>query len=173
MESTITNCASFQVLVYDNRAGVAHDSLCAVSARRRLPTMYNHATNAAAGSTHWTIRTMHAGSLCMSVTWSSLHNKILRCMNGNLVVQKSRRKFSLMAKDQAHEQSNKILQTKGGAAGLYEKHEALMLFMLAGRDWARMVGEFEAIHDLPPYSTGHHEEGPSCKRRSERIYHLS
>ena len=40
-------------------------------------------------------------------------------MKGNFVVQKSRRKFSLMAKDQAHEQSNKILQTKGGAAGLY------------------------------------------------------
>ena len=72
-------------------------------------------------------------------------------MKGNYVVQKSRRKFSQMAKDQGHEQSNKILQTKGGAAGLYESHEALMLFMLAGRDWARMVGEFEAIHDLPPY----------------------
>ena len=43
-------------------------------------------------------------------------------MKGNFVVQKSRRKFSLMAKDQAHEQSNEILQTKGGAAGLYENH---------------------------------------------------
>ena len=29
-----------------------------------------------------------------------------------------------------------------------------MLFMLAGPDCARMVGEFEAIHDPPPYSTG-------------------
>ena len=38
-----------------------------------------------------------------------------------------------------------------------------MLFMLAGRDWARMVGEFEAIQDLPPYSTGHHEEGRSLQ----------
>ena len=42
-------------------------------------------------------------------------------MKGNFVVQKFRRKFSLMAKDQAHEQSNKILQTKGGAAGLYTR----------------------------------------------------
>ena len=39
-------------------------------------------------------------------------------MKGNFVVQQSRRKFSLMAKDQAHEQSNNIPQTKGGAAGL-------------------------------------------------------
>ena len=44
---------------------------------------------------------------------------------GNVVVQMSRRKFSLMAKDQAHEQSNKILQTKDGAAELYEHHDAL------------------------------------------------
>ena len=80
-------------------------------------------------------------------------------MKGNFVVQKSRRKFSLMAKDQAHEQSNKILQTKGGAAGLYENNETLMLFMLAGPDCARMVEEFEAIHDQPPSSTCHHEVG--------------
>ena len=76
-------------------------------------------------------------------------------MKGNLVVQNSRRKFILMAKDQAHEYSNKILQTKGGAAGLYENHEALMLFMLAGPDCARMVEEFEAIHDPSPSSTEH------------------
>ena len=41
-----------QVLVYDNRAGVAHDSLCAVPARRTSHYMYNHATNSAAVSTH-------------------------------------------------------------------------------------------------------------------------
>ncbi len=34
-----------------------------------------------------------------------------------------------------------------------------MLFMLAWRNCAWMVEEFEAIHDPPPYSTGHHEEG--------------
>ena len=84
-------------------------------------------------------------------------------MKGNFVFQKSRRKFSPMVKDQAHEQSNKILQTKGGAAGLYENHEALMLFMLAGPDCAWMVEEFEAIPDLPPSSTGHHEEGRSLQ----------
>ena len=74
-------------------------------------------------------------------------------MKGNFVVQKSRWQFSLMAKDQSHEQSNKILQTNGGAGGLYEIHEALMLFLLAGPDCARMVEEFEAIHDPSPYST--------------------
>ena len=39
VESTIANCTPIHVLVYDNRAGLAHDSLCAVLARRRLPTI--------------------------------------------------------------------------------------------------------------------------------------
>ncbi len=38
-----------------------------------------------------------------------------------------------------------------------------MLFMLAGPDCARIVEEFEAIHDPPPSSTGHHEEGRSLQ----------
>ena len=84
-------------------------------------------------------------------------------MRGKFVVQKSCRKFSPMAKDQAHEQSNKILQTKCGAAGLYENHEVLMLLILAVPDRARMVEEFEAIHDPPPYSPGHHEERRSLQ----------
>ena len=68
-----------------------------------------------------------------------------------------------MAKDQAHEQSNMILQTKGGAAGLYENHEALMLFMLNVPECTRVVEEFEAIHNPPPSSTGHHAEGRSLQ----------
>ena len=39
-------------------------------------------------------------------------------MKGNFVVQKSAKKFSLIAKDQGHEQSNKSLQAHGGAVGL-------------------------------------------------------
>ena len=70
-------------------------------------------------------------------------------MKGNFVVQKSARKFSLMAKDQAHEQSNKSLQAHGGATGLYENPEALTLFMLAAPDCARIFEEFEVINDQP------------------------
>ena len=84
-------------------------------------------------------------------------------MKGNFVVQKSARKFSLMAKDQAHEQSNKSLQAHGGAVGLYENPEALTLFMLAGPDCARIVEEFEAVHDPSLSSTAHHEEGHSLQ----------
>ena len=38
-----------------------------------------------------------------------------------------------------------------------------MPLMLAGPDCARMVEELEAIHDPPPSSTGHHEEGRSLQ----------
>ena len=64
---------------------------------------------------------------------------------GKFVVQKSPHKFSLITKDQAHEQSCKILQAHGGAVGLYENPEALALFMLAGPDCARIVQQFEGM----------------------------
>ncbi|KAL8558995.1 hypothetical protein ACOMHN_039751 [Nucella lapillus] len=89
-------------------------------------------------------------------------------MKGNFVVQKSARKFSLMAKDQAHEQSNKNLQTHGGAVGLYENPEALTLFMLAGPDCTRVVEEFEAVNDPPLPSTSHHEEGHSLQLKFQK-----
>ena len=85
-------------------------------------------------------------------------------MKGNFVVQKSAKKFSLIAKDQAHEQSNKSLQAHGGASGLYECPEALTLFMLAGPDCARIVEEFEATFNQPSSnSTAHHEENHSMQ----------
>ena len=84
-------------------------------------------------------------------------------MKGNFVVQISPKKFSLIAKDQSHEQCNKILQDHGGATGLYENTEALTLFMLAGPECARIIREFEAMHDKQPLSTAHHEEGHSLQ----------
>ena len=105
--------------------------------------MYNHATNSAgAGSTHWPIRALDRTNYAR---WLTVHVRDMvqraqqnpevnaEFMKGNFVVQMSRRKFSLMAKDQAYEQSNKILQTKGGAAGLYENHEALIDAVHASR----------------------------------------
>ena len=41
-------------------------------------------------------------------------------MKGNFVIQRSHHKFSLIAKDQSHEQSNKKLQSGGG--GLIVRH---------------------------------------------------
>ena len=80
-------------------------------------------------------------------------------LKGNFVVQRTSHKFSLIGKDQSHEQSNKKLQAHGGAVGLYENPEALTLFMLAGPECSRCVTEFESVLDTERTSVAHHEEG--------------
>ena len=79
-------------------------------------------------------------------------------LKGNFVVQRSARKFSLISKDQSHEQSNKNLQVHDSAVGLYENPEALTLFMLAGPDCTRCIEEFETVLDTTTSGTAHHEE---------------
>ena len=86
----------------------------------------------------------------LSETHPDIHAKFLK---GNFVVQKSPHKFSLIGKDQSHEQSNKSLQSHGGAVVLYEIPETLTLFMLAGPDCSRCVEEFEVVLDTPSSST--------------------
>ena len=44
-------------------------------------------------------------------------------IKGNFVVQRSEAKYSLMAKDQSHEQSNKMLKSDGGPSGLFDNPE--------------------------------------------------
>ena len=98
----------------------------------------------------------------LSETHPDIHATFLK---GNFVVQKSPHKFSLIGKDQSHEQSNKSLQSHGGAVVLYEIPETLRLFMLAGPDCSRCVEEFEVVLETPRSSTIHHEEGHSLHVR--------
>ena len=44
---------------------------------------------------------------------------------GHFTVQKSRKLFSSMADDQAHEQNNKLVKIDGGAIGILDKQKAL------------------------------------------------
>ena len=76
-------------------------------------------------------------------------------LKGNVV---SAHKFSLISKDQSHEQSNKNLQVHDGPVGLYENPQALTLFMLAGPDCTRCIEEFETVLDTTTSGTAHHEE---------------
>lgn len=93
------------------------------------------------------------------VQLSSKHPQIYtEILNGNFVVQRSPHMFSLISKDQSHEQSNKKLQAHGGAVGLYENPDALTLFMLAGPDCTRCIEKFEAVVFTTTSSTAHHEE---------------
>lgn len=88
-------------------------------------------------------------------------------MNGNFVVQRSHHKFSLMAKDQSHEHSNKALQQSGGGlADMYDEADSIALYMLAAPDTARIVQEFEnVLGKNKTTNTSHHEEAPKLQKK--------
>ncbi len=62
---------------------------------------------------------------------------------GNFVVKKSKRSFSAISIDQAHEQNNAIVKGDGGAIGLTENSTALHRWMVSGPEMARLIGEFQ------------------------------
>ena len=80
---------------------------------------------------------------------------------GLFTVNKTLKRFSSIAIDQAHEQNNAMVKGEGGAVGLMENPNALRRWMLSGPEMARLVNEFEA--GMAP-DTGrknnskHHEE---------------
>ena len=64
---------------------------------------------------------------------------------GNFVNHKSRRDFSAMAIDQAHEQNNSIIKGDGGAIGLTEDPAALRRWMVADPEVSRLLAAYEAM----------------------------
>ena len=53
-------------------------------------------------------------------------------------MHKTKRPFSSIAIDQAHEQNNKVVKGDGGAAGFFCKTQKL--WMVAGLELARVIG---------------------------------
>ena len=80
---------------------------------------------------------------------------------GLFTANKTLKRFSSIAIDQAHEQNNAMVKGDGGVVGLTENPNALRRLMLSGSEMARLVNEFEA--GMAP-DTGakenskHHEE---------------
>lgn len=83
-------------------------------------------------------------------------------LNHGFVVQKTSRRFSSIAVDQAHEQNNALVKGDGGAVGLLENPAALRRWMISGPEIARIIAEFEAgtaiITDEKIDPAKHHEE---------------
>ena len=63
---------------------------------------------------------------------------------GLFTVNKSPKRVSSIAIDQAHEQNNAMVKGEGGAVGLMENPNAFRRWMLSGPEMARLVNEFEA-----------------------------
>lgn len=85
---------------------------------------------------------------------------------GNFVVHKSRREFSAMAIDQAHEQNNAVIKGDGGAVGLTEDPGALRRWMIARPELSRLVAAYEAVSDTKDAAVDskHHEQTLSAQR---------
>ena len=89
-------------------------------------------------------------------------------LSGKFTVQKTNRKFSSMATDQAHEQNNKLVKEEGGAIGILQSPKALMQWMEAGPEIARMITEFgDIIVDADPEEPikSHHENTTTFEKR--------
>ena len=85
---------------------------------------------------------------------------------GKFTVQKTAKSFSTIALDQAHEQLNELVKGDGGAIGLTENPAALLRWMIAGPEIARMVREFEEdIAQKDERNHSHHEQTLAHQRR--------
>ncbi|KAK4304447.1 hypothetical protein Pmani_023602 [Petrolisthes manimaculis] len=66
---------------------------------------------------------------------------------GNFVVHKSKRRFSALAIDQAHEHANAVIKGEGGAIGITEDPSALRRWMVAGPEISHLVNMYEKISE--------------------------
>ena len=90
--------------------------------------------------------------------------------NGHFTVQKTKRMFSAIPLDQAHEQNNAYVKGDGGPIGLTDNAYALKRWMVAGPEVARVIVEFEDfnMHPRNQEETRHHEETPSVQNTFAR-----
>lgn len=108
--------------------------------------------------------------------WLSIHMKDLEelsdraekvneeFLKGNFVIRKTKKPFSAIAVDQAHEQQNAVIKGEGGAIGLFHDANALMRWALAGPEITRLIDEF-CISDVKCKQNLHHEQYESYQKK--------
>ena len=79
------------------------------------------------------------------------------------VFTKTKRKFSSMLLDQAHEQINETVKVSGGAIGLTKTRAALKRWMVAGPEQTKILTEFEKQCHLLDQASQNHEQGYSTQ----------
>ena len=87
-------------------------------------------------------------------------------LNGNFVVQKSRKMFSLIPKDHSHEQTTKVMKSDGGISNIYDNPDTMDEHILALPEKLRAVAEFEEAAEITSTfaDMGHHEESDSLQQ---------
>ncbi len=92
------------------------------------------------------------------------HPEVAKNFNaGNFTVQKTKRVFSTITIDQAHEQNNAYIKGDGGAVGLTDNPRALRRWMVSGPEVARVIEEFHDEHHHWGEKSGHTSSRPNIK----------
>ena len=71
--------------------------------------------------------TVYINDLLSLTSDSDIYREFVK---GKFTVNKTRRKFSEMGEDQAHEQHNKIFKEDGGGVGPFDKYHAVLEWSL-------------------------------------------
>ena len=82
---------------------------------------------------------------------------------GHFTSKKTKRKFSSMPEDQAHE--NKTVKIDGGAIGILDNATALIKWMIAGPEIARLLELFEDATEKEDKNLSHHEDTDAHEKR--------
>jgi len=102
------------------------------------------------------------------------HPEVAKNFNaGNFTVRKTKRAFSSIPIDQAHEQNNACIKGDGGAVGLTDNPRALRRWMVAGPEVARVIEEFHDEHHQwgRKVDTHHHDQTPSVQTSFTKDVH--
>ena len=96
--------------------------------------------------------------------------------NGKFTIKKTSRPFSRMALNEGHEQNNACVKGDGGAIGLTENPAALLRWMVAGPELARIVWELLSLLDKKEADSHqyHHEDTPATQIKflNHRVTHF-
>src|SRR6218665_2691212 len=82
-------------------------------------------------------------------------------IQGRFTSNRTTSPFSSISDDQFHEQNNKMIKSDGRAIGIFDNESALIKWMVAGPDIARIITEFEDVASIGSQSTlheSHHED---------------
>ena len=101
---------------------------------------------------------VHVRDMCSLDTTNP--NVAQEVRNGQFVLGKSQRKFSLIAIDHAHEQNNGVTKDEGGIIGLTQDSDALLRWAVVGPELIRVISEFKAsiVGKRETASQGNHHE---------------
>ena len=100
------------------------------------------------------------------LSFEEKNNKLYEEMTkGFFLICKSKRHFSNIAIDQAHEQNNKLIKIDGGAIGIFENESALLKWTVAGLMVSDMLKNADIVNGKTREFNYHHKDNESFNKK--------